>query len=335
MEAAFFSLIEKLRTQAPRSVDVIGLGECSLDLIYPLSGRLRDWVGGKGAAKAGLSLSGGQIATAMCALRRLGFRTSFLGAIGDDEAGAAVRKSLAEEGVGIADLQVVMGAATRSALLLVDEDGERTVIEHRDAALAVPNDYVKRSMLEATRVLHVDATFGEAALLAGQLARQSGTLLSLDLDEPNAVAVALLSLADLCVVPKSFAVALTGETEPRRALCKLVAYTQGQLVVTLGADGCLGLDRGEPRYQPAFLPPRGVLDTTACGDTFRAALIAALLDCANAGATGADPLGDALHFASAAAALKCQGRGRAGCPTRAAVERFLSSGPASQAGCTG
>ena len=52
MEAAFFSLIEKLRTQAPRNVDVIGLGECSLDLIYPLSGRLRDCVGGKGAATA-------------------------------------------------------------------------------------------------------------------------------------------------------------------------------------------------------------------------------------------------------------------------------------------
>ncbi|HUQ01407.1 MAG TPA: PfkB family carbohydrate kinase, partial [Kofleriaceae bacterium] len=65
---------------------------------------------------------------------------------------------------------------------------------------------------------------------------------------------------------------------------------------------------------PAF--PVDVVDTTACGDTFHAAAICALLD--------GKSIGETLRFANAAAALKCRGLGRSGCPRKSEVDELLA-----------
>jgi sugar/nucleoside kinase (ribokinase family) len=66
---------------------------------------------------------------------------------------------------------------------------------------------------------------------------------------------------------------------------------------------------------PAF-PAERVVDTTACGDTFRAALLVALLD-------GLRPA-EGLRFANAAASLKTRDLGRRGCPRRAEVNALMA-----------
>ena len=58
-----------------------------------------------------------------------------------------------------------------------------------------------------------------------------------------------------------------------------------------------------------------IVDSTGCGDTFRAACQGAFLD----GASGIDCLG----FGNAAAALKLRDVGRRGCPRRADVWSLL------------
>ena len=60
-----------------------------------------------------------------------------------------------------------------------------------------------------------------------------------------------------------------------------------------------------------------MVDTTACGDTFHAAFLCALLE--------AQPPRQALRFANAAAALKCRDLGRRGCPTRAEVNALFAA----------
>ena len=325
------ALLDKLRKTAARELDVLGIGECSLDRVYPLRGRLRDFVGKKGVAERVLPLGGGQVATAMCALRRLGFRTAFVGAIGDDDDGSAVLSGLRDEGVHTREVRVVAGAATRTALLFVDEDGERTVIEHRDAALHLGKDDPPPKTLAAARVVHVDGTYPSAALRAARLARASGGLVSIDLDTPSASMLELLRLSDLTVLPIDFVTALTGETDVERGARRVAEHTSGQVIVTLGSAGCAALffDASGARLlrQAAYRPPGGIVDTTACGDTFRAALIARLLDRVTAAADALqspeDELAAALRFASAAASLKCQAPGRQGCPTRPAVDEFL------------
>ena len=325
-------VILKLRDQGARWTGggpaVVGLGECSLDLIYALPGPLSEHVGGKLTATAYEALGGGQVATAMCAAARLGCATAFVGAVGDDSAGRSVLAGLAADGVATSEVVVMAGVSTRSALLLVDPSGERTVIERRDPGLVLPGDYLPAELLRSAQVLHVDATYPEAALCAAELAAAHGLLVSIDVDVPTPAAIELVGLADLCVVPLSFAQLLTGEAEPAQAARQMSEHTPGLVVLTLGAAGSLAVLGEALHSQPALVPPGGVVDTTACGDTFRAALIAYLLqllkdDCAER-APEHELLAAALRFASAAAALKCQKRGRAGCPTWDAVTTFLA-----------
>jgi sugar/nucleoside kinase (ribokinase family) len=302
-------------------LDVLGIGECSLDDVWLVRTTL-PW-GGKARAHARVALGGGQIATAMVACQRLGLRAGFAGAIGNDAAGAAVRSGLALEGVAVA-LTVVPGAATRSAVVIVDGQGERTIVEHRDALAAPPLDEAR---IAQARALHVDATDLDASLAAARLAREHGRLVSLDLDwapasdDPRAAQLdELLALTDVCVAAAGVPEELAYERELERALpalaLRLGGGDGGLAACTLGSDGAAAWTGERLVHAPAF--PVHVVDTTACGDTFRAGLLCALLD--------DRPLAHALRFANAAAALKCRDLGRRGCPTRAEVERLLRRG---------
>ena len=80
---------------------------------------------------------GGEVASSMVALSRLGFKTSYVGRFGADEAGAIGTRSLTSEGVDISFSETISGARTQVAFILVDDhSGERTVIWQRDEKLA-------------------------------------------------------------------------------------------------------------------------------------------------------------------------------------------------------
>src|SRR5256885_6654817 len=119
------------RLQQERPLDVVGLGECSVDEVWvvpSLTFTALEWPGKLHAVRRD-RLGGGQVATAMVAAARLGLRAAYLGAVGDDLGGRIVTDGLREESVEV-HVRTVAGAATRAALILVDEkSGERTVIE--------------------------------------------------------------------------------------------------------------------------------------------------------------------------------------------------------------
>lgn len=321
-------VLRKLQQKRPSGPAVVGLGECSLDMVYALPGPLHEHVGGKLTATEYEALGGGQVATAMCAAARLGCVTAFVGAVGDDTAGRSVLAGLAADGVDTESVAVLPGVSTRTALLLIDPSGERTVIERRDPGLQLPGDYLPAELVRSAQVLHVDATYPEAALRVAGLAAAHGLLVSIDVDAPTPAAIELAGLADLCVVPLTFAQLLTGEVDPAQAARGLREHTRGLIVLTLGAAGSLALLGDATHVQPALVPPGGIVDTTACGDTFRAGLLAYLLQLLKDEGLERIPehelLAGALRFASAAAALKCQKRGRSGCPSWDAVTTFLA-----------
>jgi ribokinase len=165
-------------------------------------------------------------------------------------------------------------------------------------------------------VLHLDATEPAYAMLAALHARQHGTLVSLDLDHPVPGLEELLPLCDVCITARGVPEQLTGESNLEPALRRLAEKTGGLVGCTLDADGAALLDDGHLLLSPAF-PVDNMVDTTACGDTFHGAFLAALIE-------EQTPAG-ALRFANAAAALKCRDLGRRGCPTRAEVNALLAS----------
>jgi sugar/nucleoside kinase (ribokinase family) len=298
---------ERLRKERP--FDVVGYGEASIDDVWLLRSSLV-W-GGKVRAGAHERLGGGQIATALVACARLGLRAAFRGRVGDDADGREVLDGLAAENVNV-DRALAGGGPTRHALVLVNYDGERAVIERSYSHPGHPS--VQAPVTDA-RILHLDATETVYAMQLARVARLANTVVSLDLDHPAPGLDELLPLVDILITSRGVPEQLTGEPNLERALRKLAELTGGLVGCTLGADGAALLDDGHLLLSPAF-PVANVIDTTACGDTFRAALLCALVE--------GHAVAQALRFANAAAALKTRNLGRRGCPRRAEVNALLA-----------
>src|SRR4026209_2229376 len=81
--------------------------------------------------------AGGQTATAMVALRRLGLKTAYAGRFGSDPAGQFGFQTLKDDDVNVDFAEVVEGARNQIAFITIDaRSGERTIVWHRDDRLA-------------------------------------------------------------------------------------------------------------------------------------------------------------------------------------------------------
>src|SRR5689334_7765939 len=97
--------------------DVVGLGENSIDEIYQLPTCPQP---NSPAAKLPITdrsvRPGGQVATTMAACARLGLRSRYVGAFGNDEYGRRIRRELEERGVDIT-LAILRDAPNRHAVI--------------------------------------------------------------------------------------------------------------------------------------------------------------------------------------------------------------------------
>lgn len=261
---------------------------------------------------------GGQVATAMVALQRWGCRTAYIGSFGDGIIGQLSRRSLEEEGVDLTAAVQRRGVANQMAVILVDQaSGERTVLMHRPASLALAPDELRRDVVTAGRVLHLDGYDLDAALAAAAWAHEAGMPVVVDLDTRSGSVERLVAVSDAVIVSQEFAEQFTGAADPDVAIGPLAAATRAAVVaITLGAAGVVARAGAATIRLPAYRV-RSV-DSTGAGDVFHAGFIYGML---------ADwPLERTLRFANAAAALKCtQVGGRPGIPTVAAAEALTTT----------
>ena len=71
---------------------------------------------------------GGEVATALAALSRLGISTSFIGKIGDDDLGVFIRNEFSEEGVDISHLIIEKNKNSLFAFCVVDKKSAKRTI---------------------------------------------------------------------------------------------------------------------------------------------------------------------------------------------------------------
>lgn len=301
--------------------DIVGFGENSLDLLAVLAEPPAP--NSKQRLQRFARLPGGQIATAMAACARLGWRARYVGTFGDDDMGAEVRASLASEGVDLAASRTIPGAVNRFAVVLVDaRSGDRTVLWDRHPALTMAPADVPREAVTSGRLLLVDCHDTAAATQAAKHARHAGIPTLIDVEKVRPGMAELLQQTDVIIAAQEFPTALTGHEDLGRALETMGREFGAAIVtVTLGALGSLTWSAGREIRTPAF--PVDCVDSTGAGDVFRAGFAAACLR------TGEDgELEDALDYANAAAALSCRALGARGAlPTAEDVNRFLLSAP--------
>lgn len=298
--------------------DVVGVGASCIDLVcrlpvFPESGTARSKVRIGDQHRA----CGGQVATALATCANLGLRANYVGAIGDDDDGGRVLAELASRGIGTAGVRVVE-CPTATAILLIDEAGERLVLWRRHPDLVMGADAAFEHVVEHAKLVHVDDVDVEASIRAARLARVRGIPVTCDIDHVTERTRDLLSLVSSPVLAEHVPAALTGESDPERALRLLGRGRPGPIVVTLGARGAMALAGDEILLSPGF--PVQAADTTGAGDVFRGGFITALLR--------GEALPDVLRFANAAAAVSCTRVGAlAGVPTFEEIGALLAGAP--------
>ncbi|MDG4817788.1 ribokinase [Micromonospora sp. WMMD956] len=257
---------------------------------------------------------GGKGANQAVAATRAGASCAFLGAIGSDAFGVTLRARITAAGVDTGHLRVVYGASG-VALVMVGADGENAILVTPGANAAFTG--LTEAELSAVRDADVlvaqleipVATVTEAALAA----RAAGTRVILNAAPARHVPAELLDAVDLLVVNETEARMLTGAgRDDPGALLALVP----RAVLTLGGEGAWYVARdAAPVHVPAV--PVEVVDSTAAGDAFTAAL-------AVAWGEGRD-LRAAVHWAAAAGAACVRRLGASvALPSRAEIDQLYA-----------
>jgi len=262
--------------------------------------------------------AGGQTATAMAALQRLGMKTAYAGRFGSDEEGNFGLQTLQSENVNVDFAQVIVGARNQIAFIIVDaETGERTIIWNRDERVSYRPEEAPIELASRGRVLHMDAHDPPACVRMAQAARAAGTIVSADIDNIYDGLPDLLPLIDVLITSAEFPHRLTGISDERTSLVELKARYGCALVgMTLGARGALVYCEEQFIESPAFEVPGGCRDTTGAGDAFRGGFLYGLLR--------GEEIETSLRIANATAGLNCRGLGaRAGLPTESELKEFF------------
>lgn len=302
-------------------VDLVGVGLNATDTLihlekYPSRGAKVE------SARVEV-LPGGQVASAVIACQHWGLRTRYVGKLGDDAAAALHREEFSRAGVE-AHISTVPSCASQQAFILVDPEGERTVLWRRDPKLQLHPEELRREWITTARALHVDGYDTAAATLAATWARDAGVPVIADIDDVYAGVEPLLEKIDYLIVSRDLPERLCGEADLRKSLPLLRRRYGSRLTgATLGTDGVLVWD-GE-RFHCARAFRVSISDTTGAGDIFHAGFIYGLLQ--------GLPLQRQLDFACAAAALNCMGAGaRGGIRSVQEIEGLMQNGDRYPAG---
>lgn len=268
-----------------------------------LGREFRTFAGGKGANQAIACARAGAAPTQM------------LLALGRDAFAETLEASLREAGV---QLHVVRREelATGTAFICLADDGENAITVAPGANHALRAEHLP-SLAGVSHLLLQLETPLESVTAYARAGRAAGVAVVLNAAPATVLPASLLATIDVLVVNEGELAAITGVAgELVEALTRLDVPT---VIVTLGARGCRARHEGEMLSLAGFNVD--VIDTTAAGDTFCGALVAAL--------ARSQPLREALHEANAAAALACTRLGaQASIPTRAQVSAFLQSAAA-------
>jgi sugar/nucleoside kinase (ribokinase family) len=293
-------------------LDFVGVGGLSYDLVLRVD-RLPssdDKIPGTLIGR----LPGGYIANATCTAARLGLDTGYVGWVGDDAEGEMLEREFRNYGINTAGLTSVSGEPTPFTVIMVNSEGERSIII---PSFNLYDQPLNDKQLEVARHAKIVLSFARDEAWCQRLAdaaHEGGGSFALDVESSSPLTgEALRAALDLAEV-----VFVTEDSLPLLGVESLEQLAGPRWVIlTAGKRGAYGItpENPVPVYQPALAVP--AVDTTGAGDCFHAALLAAR----HRGAG----MPEALAFATAAAAIKIQHEGaRGGLPTSTEVDALLN-----------
>jgi sulfofructose kinase len=302
--------------QADKQFDAVGFGLNAVDHLivvpeYPAFDTKMRLLEHKQSA-------GGQTASAMVSLKRLGMNTAYAGRFGSDAEGHFGLSTLKKEGVNVDYAQIVEGATTQIAFITIDaRSGERTIVWDRDDRLAYQPADAPAEFGALGKVLHLDAHDPPACLKLAKVAKENGTIVCADIDNVYEGLPELLPFIDIMIGSKEFPRRVTGVTHQHESLVELQKRFGCAITgMTIGAGGAVIYCDGQFIEAHGFHPPGGCRDTTGAGDAFHAGLLYGFLN--------GEDIETSAKLGNAVASIKCSALGaRTSLPTRPELEEFI------------
>ena len=226
--------------------------------------------------------AGGKGANQACAAGKLGGRVRMLGCVGQDEFGQKLVKSLSESGVETDYIKESRDLPTGTAVIYVDDNGDNSIVVIPGANMACDIEYLKEQDEQFHWcdyvVLQMEIPY-EAVWYSVKRAKELGKTVILNpAPAPDEIPEEILSLVDYLTPNETEIIALNGKSKDdiREGAEKLLSRGVSNVIATLGDRVALLVNR----YGETFYPARKVVsvDTTAAGDCFNGAMVAALAE---------------------------------------------------------
>lgn len=262
---------------------ILVIGSLNVDMVMKVDHMP---VAGETILSDGMKLvAGGKGANQACAAGRLGTDVIMLGAIGNDAYGEMQRQSLQQSGVDVSGLLTKENVSTGTAFITVNKEGNNSIVVVQGAnAQFTPEDIeAHRNLIEECEIVILQLEIPmDTVLYAVKLARKLGKIVLLDpAPAPEHFPEELYQYIDIIKPNESELSRLTGIADAQNHLEEAVQILKDHgvknVLVTLGGEGAyLDAENKTAVHIPAKKVK--VVDTTAAGDSFTAALAAMILD---------------------------------------------------------
>ena len=292
--------------------DVVALGELLIDFIQ------------NGSSSNGNPLfeanPGGAPCNVLAMLNRLGYKTAFIGKVGEDYFGRMLGETIRK--IGISDEGLVYDSNVNTTLALVHTlaDGDRDFSFYRKpgADIMLEEKEVCKKLIEECRIFHfgslslTDEPAASATKAAVACAKKAGKLISFDpnlreplwndMDQAKEAIWYGIRESDILKIADNEIRWLTGTEDYDQGVQMIKERSGIKLInVTLGREGSLSFYRDKKIFCRPFLNENTV-DTTGAGDTFCANVLGYILEHGLDDLTEAD-LENMLLLANAAASI--------------------------------
>ena len=273
--------------------------------------------------------TGGDTMNTAIHLTRLGIDVALVCRNGDDAFSSIIRDKMVSEGISTRFMKVIPGGKCSVALVVVNDDGERSFYVRRGVNSEVCIDDVDLDTLGEYRIVHssnyyvLPKLMGDGAARLFAEAKRQGCTTTLDITHDMTgrwmeTLQGCLPNIDYFLPSFKEARAVTKTDDPLKMAQILMDAGVRNVIIKMGSDGCYFKNAQQEFHVPAFDVP--VVDTTGAGDSFVAGFLAGL-------ANGWDNA-DSCRFANALAANCVQYLGATtGRMDREAVERFIEQTP--------
>jgi ribokinase len=254
---------------------IIVLGSVNIDLVvhvsqFPKPGEtllgsdFEQTMGGKGANQA-------------VAAARMGAQVVMIGRVGKDSYGRAALKNLQDQNVDISHLSVDQLTPSGMAFILVNQNGDNTIIVSPGANGKVQEDDLNRAanLFTPDSILMCQLEISPAIVKAGmRLAKKRDASIILNPSPASRADAEILREADTLVLNETELFALSHCSVIQDGLRNLQQMGIKQIALTLGSQGCILLAGDWQKSIPAYSV--NVVDTTGAGDAFMGAFSTAL-----------------------------------------------------------